>query len=203
MSCLRYREGETCEEEVHASGAAIGMKRIWFVQQKPFDYMPLQAGLGYIASSMLQEYDYEVHQKHPPYFVPKLCPKIYTTRTRRMKGEYYVVEGSRFKAKPVEPRIEFKVEKSFEVNLSLESLYSGCTWIHHTLLQQETTVPLIQRIQDVFNMPSDYSFPELDLGYKGATFEDLKNELLKLNPKATLDTPFFMNRLESIREESQ
>jgi len=37
---------------------------------------------------------------------------------------------------------------------------------------------------------------EKDLGVKGATFEQLRDELLRLNKKATLDTPFYVNLLE-------
>lgn len=163
------------------------MKRIWFVQQKPFEYMPLQAGLGYISTSTLQEYDYEVHQKHPPYFVQRLCPKIYTTRTRRMKGEYYVVKGSRFKAEPVEPRIEFKVEQSWRLKLR------DGTVLTKTNIGQDWYV-----VDDVLRK-GKHCFAELDLGYKSATFKNLRDELLKLNPMMTIDTPFYINKLEPIR----
>lgn len=142
------------------------MKRIWFVQQKPFDYLPLRAGLGMITEGELEN--------HPGF--SGLCPKIYTTRNRPLQGEYYVVEGSRFKAKPVEPGIKFKVTKVAELNL-------------HGVL----TVPPNNEFEFSWK-----TFPELDLGIKGATFEQLRNELLRLNPKATIDTPFYVNLLERI-----
>jgi len=139
------------------------VKRIWMVQQKPFDYRPLRAGLGLITEEL----------DAPG--MTGLCPKIYTTRTHRLSGEYYVVEGSRFKAKPVVPEIRFKV----------------------------TTVASLNLHDGVVTFPPrfDFSwktFPEKDLGVKGATFEQLRDELLRLNKKATIDTPFFVNKLERL-----
>jgi len=141
------------------------MKRIWFTQQKPYDWMPLRAGLGLVSERDLynyQEREYLTRQDG----VPQLCKKIYTTRTHRLSGEYYVVKGSRFKAKAVEPRIEFQVRKSWKL--------------------------------DLLGLNLTESFPELDLGIKGATFNDLKNELLKLNKTATIDTPFYISKLEPL-----
>lgn len=133
----------------------------------------------------------------------KLCPKIYTSRKSPLKGEYYVVEGSRFKAKPVVPRIEFKVERSLELNLDLEAIKISGTWVHHSLLQQKETTDdsITQKLRDVFNMPSGYTFPEFDLGYKGVTFEDLKNVLLNCNKGATINTPFYVNQMEPIKSD--
>ena len=137
----------------------------WFIQQKPFGYVPLRAGLGLITNDELREF--------PP-SLEMLCKKIYTTRTHRLSGEYVVVEGSRFKAKPVVPEIRFKVSKVADLNL-------------HGV---------------VFFPPGnefDFSwktFAEQDLGYCGATFEQLRDELLRLNKKATIETPFYINRLE-------
>ena len=104
----------------------------------------------------------------------KYCKKVFTTRTHPMQGEYYVVEGSRFKAKPVVPEIRFKVTKVAELNL-------------HGVL---TVLP-----GNEFDF-SWKTFPEMDLGVKGATFADLSGELLRLNKKATMETPFYVNLLE-------
>lgn len=168
----------------------IKIKRIWFTQQQPFDFMPLRAGLGLITSQELDDYYFNDSS-----FVSKpiLVPKIYTTRKHRLKGEYCVVRGSRFKAKPVEPKITFETEKSFELDLSLEAIKIKGTWVHHELLQKETKDPIIQKLKDIFNMPAGHTFPEFDLGYKGATFEDLKDVLLKCNKGATINTPFHVN----------
>lgn len=135
------------------------MKRIWFTQQKPFDYLPLRWGLGNIEVS---EPDKE-----------KYCPKCYTTRTHRLKGQYYVVEGNRFKAVPVIPRIEFRVTKSYLLNLK-SAEFKGLE-------------------------KNGYCFAELDLGIKGATFEQLRAELLRLNPKANIDTPFYVSELPPLK----
>lgn len=144
------------------------MKRIWFTQQKPFDYRPLRAGLELITGRELNAPG-----------MTGLCPKIYTTRTRQLSGEYYVVEGSRFKAKPVEPRIEFRVTDSCKLDLRNALVISDVGWAKTSILDR-----------------NGLTFAELDLGIKGATFEQLRDELLRLNPKATIDTPFYVNRLE-------
>lgn len=146
-------------------------KRIWFTQQQPFDYLPLRAGLGLITEDELNE--------HPGF--TGLCPKIYTTRTRPMQDEYYVVEGSRFKAKLVEPRIEFQVRISEELDLRRGIFKKGDTIVGWAIADR-----------------NDLTFPELDLGIKGSSFSDLKGALLKLNPKSTVDSPFYVNRLESL-----
>uniref|UniRef100_A0A6H1ZRW9 Uncharacterized protein n=1 Tax=viral metagenome TaxID=1070528 RepID=A0A6H1ZRW9_9ZZZZ len=152
-------------------------KRIWFTQQKPFDYLPLRAGLGLITEDKLKD--------HPGF--TGLCPKIYTTRTRPMQGEYYVVEGSRFKAKPVEPRIEFTARCVAKL------------WLHFRNGRIDTA---ISDFHDSISLDGDwyegYTFPELDLGVKGTSFEQLRDELLRLNPKATIDSVFYVNKLEPI-----
>ncbi len=147
------------------------MKRIYFTQQKPFGYAPLRAGLGLITEEELPE---------------MLCKKIYTTRTRRLSGEYIVVEGSWFKAKPVEPEIKFMVRKKYQLHIGIQAIRSDAIfgdpeWRHTTLLDKD-----------------GLTFPELDLGIKGATFEQLRNELLRLNKKATLETLFYVSLLETI-----
>ena len=165
------------------------MKRIWFKQQKPFDYMPLRAGLGLASSEELAAYNTERARVtpigvQPPTFT-RLCEKIYTTRTRGMSGEYYVVEGSRFKAKAVEPEIKFEAEPIYILYLQTLSIHD---------LNGEYVCSTIRRV----NFKGHCTFPELDLGYRGATFEQLRDELLKLNPKATIDTPFYVNKLTPI-----
>ncbi len=142
------------------------MKRIYFSQQKPFGYAPLRAGLGLIPENELPQ---------------TLCQKIYTTRTHRLSGEYVVVEGSRFKAKPVEPEIKFNVSISEEIDLKRGIFKKDDNIIGWAIANR-----------------GDLTYPELDLGIKGATFELLKNELLRLNKKATIETPFYVSVLEPI-----
>lgn len=158
------------------------MKRIWFTQQKPFDYVPLRWGLGYLrdddgvekGTSTLDKVLLDHNFLYGNGEV-SVCPKSYTTRTRKMSGEYYVVEGSRFKATAVEPRIEFQVLRVHELNLRTVELDGS---------------PLI--------VPN--TFAEFDLGITRATFDQLRDELLKLNPKATIDTPFYVHKLAPMEE---
>lgn len=156
------------------------MKRIWFVQQQPFDFMPLKAGLGIITEDELQEYkiDWLLKGKNN---TPILCPKIYTTRTRRMEGEYQVVRGSRFKAKPLDPPIHFKVVEVLEVDFSTNLLLTGNSALYPSYLDHD-----------------GYTFPELDLGIKGTKMKMLHDELLRLNKKSTVDTAFYINKLAPI-----
>ena len=156
------------------------MKRIWFVQQQPFEFMPLKAGLGIITEDELNRYS-RYFTKFPLIDPPALCPKIYTTRTRRMSGEYQVVRGSRFKAKPLDPPIEFKVVESIEVDFKRNLLMIGGSALYPSYLGR-----------------GEHTFPELDLGIKGTTQKMLHAELLKLNKKATVDTPFYINKLAPI-----
>ena len=156
------------------------MKRIWFVQQQPFDFMPLKAGLGMITKKELEHYN-DLKNLYPETDVGTLCPKIYTTRTRRMSGEYQVVRGSRFKAKPLDQPIQFKVIESFEIDFESELLLFCGGTLHPAYLSKD-----------------GYTFPELDLGIKSTTMKMLHDELLRLNKKATVDTPFYINALEPI-----
>lgn len=158
------------------------MKRLWFVQQQPFDFMPLKAGLGMITEEELNNY-FGHWNKFPLNSCPVLCPKIYTTRTRRMSGEYQVVRGSRFKAKPLDPPIEFRVIESFEIDFESESLLCCGDSVHSSYLSE-----------------GGYTFPELDLGIKGTTMKMLHDELLRLNKKATVDTTFYINKLKPINK---
>ncbi|MFH0904083.1 MAG: hypothetical protein V1854_02695, partial [Methanobacteriota archaeon] len=168
------------------------VKRIWMVQQKPFGYTSLRAGLGLITERDMREYGIfygsevkdailKMHQRSCPsltdfeYNPEMLCPKIYTTRTRRLSGEYVVVEGSRFKAKPVVPEIRFQVNYTWELSLKHGLIYpwhtmiAGSVWGGTNILNKD-----------------GLTFSELDLGYRGATFEMLRDELLRLNKKATI-----------------
>lgn len=152
------------------------MKRIWFTQQKQYNYIPMRLGLGYIE-------DAEVINQNRRY-----VPKIYTTRLHPLFGEYYVVEGSRFKAVPLNPKIEFKVTSNALLNLS-EGLVCP---IHNGKPDYESweCVEILDK--------DDLTFAELDLGYKGATYSDLRNELIHLNPRVTIDTRFYVNLLERV-----
>jgi len=156
------------------------MKQIWFVQQQPFDFMPLKAGLGIITEERLKEYQ-DTMNSRPLTAVGCLCPKIYTTRTRRMSGEYQVVRGSRFKAKPLDPPIQFRVVESFEIDFETGLLLYCGGALHISYLSSD-----------------EHTFSELDLGIKGTTMKMLHDELLRLNKKATVDTKFYVNRLAPI-----
>ena len=142
--------------------------------------MPLKAGLGMITEKQLREYEDLRHNMISP-FTDTLCPKIYTTRTRRMMGEYQVVRGSRFKAKPLSPPIQFKVVESFEIDFKTESLLCCGDSLHWSYLNT-----------------SEYTFAELDLGIDGTTTKKLHSELLRLNKNATIGTHFYINKLAPI-----
>ncbi len=153
------------------------MRRIWFVQQARLhcNYLPLRWGLKQYSDEQMEKL-FSMFKPDAPDHPKQYCKKLYTTRTHRLSGEYYVVEGSRFKAKPVKPEIKFKVSKVAELNL-------------HGVI----TVPPGQE----FDL-SWKTFAENDLGVKGATFEQLVTELLRLNKKATIDTIFYINLLEPV-----
>lgn len=150
--------------------------------------MPLRAGLGLITIKTLQDYNLERAKTKPANEKPflTLTPKFYTTRTHKLDGEYQVVEGSRFKAKPVYPRIEFRVDMSCRLDLrnalvTTDTEKYGEVW---------AMLPILSR--------DDLTFPELDLGIKGRSFSDLRDELLRLNKKATIDTSFYVSKLAPI-----
>jgi hypothetical protein len=181
------------------------VKRIHFTQQAPYDFMPLRAGIGLISNEELREYAIfygsevkeailKAHQRSCPsltdfgYTPDMLCPKVYTTRTHRLSGEYIVVEGSRFKATPVEPIIEFQVNQTWEL-----SLKHGLIYPWHTV--RAGSVWGGTNILDRYGL----TFPELDLGIKNVTFEQLRDELMRLNKKATIETPFYINKLEPLK----
>ena len=142
--------------------------------------MPLKAGLGIITEDELRQYEWDRQNRVNPFTV-SLCPKIYTTRTRRMSGEYQVVRGSRFKAKPLDPPIQFRVVESMEIDFENNLLMIGGSALYPSYLSR-----------------GEHTFPELDLGIKGTTQKMLHAELLKLNKKATVDTTFYINKLAPI-----
>lgn len=158
-------------------------KRIHFSQQRPLNYIPIRVGLGLLPETVLV---------HPlsPVVKTQLAPKIYTTRTKPLKGEYVVIGGSRFKPFIIEPRVEFTVAKVWELNLRTARIkehgYSDALWWEVGLLDQKD--PLKPR----------YTFGELDLGIKGISFEEYTKVLLSLNKNVTLDTPFYVNLLKPL-----
>lgn len=182
-------------------------KRIWFTQQAPFGHMPLRAGLGLCTLEELRDrgifYGTEAkeailktHQRTCKsltdigYNPEMLCPKRYTTRTHRLSGKYYVVEGSRFKAKPVEPRIEFVVTNTWELNLNTGTILG--------LTNKIPATPMPLKMFVDWDYP-ELTIPELDLGFHGASLDMLRSELLRLNKKASIDTTFYVNKLEPIK----
>ncbi len=165
------------------------MKRIFFTQQKNLhiNYLPMRWGLGQYSDKQIKELT-DMFLPDAPDSPAKYCPKIYTTRTHPLSGEYYVVEGSRFKAKPVEPRIEFQVTSTALLNLA-DGLVCP---VHDGKPDYEgwACVEILDK--------NKFSFAELDLGIKGSSFSQFRDILLHLNPKATLETPFYVSLLEKL-----
>ena len=157
------------------------MKRIWFPQQKDWDYIPLRWGLGYYSEDNVREILTKENLVFGNGELP-ICAKIYTTRTKPLKGDYYVVQGNRFKASALEPRIEFRVNMSCQLDLRNGLVTTdGNTW---------ATTEILSR--------NGRNFAELDFGDMGVTFEQFRDELLKLYPKTTIDTPFFVSKLDRL-----
>ncbi len=157
------------------------MRRIWFPQQKEWDYLPLRWGLGYYSDKDIRDILNEGNLVFGNGELP-ICTKLYTTRVSPLKGEYYVVQGSRFKASALEPRIEFRVDTYCQLDLKNELVTTdGKTWSTPTILAR-----------------NGCNFTELDLGNKGATFEQFRDELLRLYPKTTINTPFFVSKLDRL-----
>lgn len=121
----------------------------------------------------------------------RLCPKVYTTRLKPLKPHltYTVVKGGRYSAKPVKPKIEFRVRGVWELHLGSKELYD---YSYGEIRYGNEGLEKLSQ--------DGLTYPELDLGYKYATFEDLVEELLNLNKKATLDTPFYIHRLIPARD---
>ncbi len=157
------------------------MKRIWFPDQEKWDYMPLRWGLGYLSEEDVREI---LGARNPVSGNGELpiCKKIYTTRTHELEGEYYVVHGSRFKAKPVEPMIEFVVSTSCKLNLKTGHVTNNDRDFWSTVILGRNGL----------------TFAELDLGNRGATFEQLRDELLRHYKNAAIETPFYVSSLERL-----
>lgn len=156
------------------------MARIWFKQQEQFDYKPLRAGLGYIPESQLPQ---------------NLCPKVFTTRLNqlhfdsvnpRLSPVYEVVHGDRYHAKAVDPAIKFKVERTYTLFLKQGAIWSS-TPLKGVPDKYSTTWDYLNK--------DGYTFPELDLGFNGATWDMLVKTLLELNKKATIDSQFVVHVL--------
>ena len=167
-------------------------KRLWFVQQKPFRYNPLKAGLGIITQEELREYGIfygsevkaellKFYQRDcksltdVEYNPEMLCSKLYTTRPHKLNGNYHVVEGSRYRNEvhPIDPEIALTAVCMGQLDLRNRTLEGS---------------PLV--------FPD--SFAQADLGIRGVTFDDLISVLLKLNKSHTIDTKFYINRLFSL-----
>ncbi len=78
------------------------------------------------------------------------------------------------------------VKERYQLHLELEVIRSDAIfgdpgWRHTIVLDKD-----------------GLTFPELDLGIKKATFEQLRAELLCLNKKATIETLFYVSLLEPI-----
>lgn len=173
------------------------MKRIWFTQQKPFDYIPLRLGLGYLTAEQADEARRKKYHKAAPIFMPKL----YTTRTHKLNGDYYVVEGSRFKAKPVEPRIEFTAHPVATIQFSDKvsiNWYSPNDQIPTNLPELDLGIRGSGNMSVSVVRAGRSNLPELDLNTTGLTFDHLRDELFKLNKNVTADTLFHINKLERI-----
>ena len=177
------------------------MARIWMNTMKEFDYLPLRWGLGQMTEQQVLDHEWDGWQPRGYYFTEitgareKICPKIYTTRLGQLHFDpinprcspiYHVVEGSRYAAKELDPPIMFKVERSYQLFLKSQSIWS----------------PIPLNTPEKYSAPwsylnkDGYTFPELDLGFRGATFEMLKSTLLALNKKATINSQFFVHVLK-------
>lgn len=171
-------------------GGWVVTKRLWFTTQRPLRYMPLKAGLGIITAEQLREYGVfygsevkaELLKFHQltcksltdiDYHPEMLCPKLYTTRSHRLNGDYQVVEGSRYKKDDVHP---------VEPEIILTAVCRGQLDLRNRTIDDS---PLL--------FPD--SFAQADLGIKNATFDDLISVILKLNKNNTIDTKFYVNRL--------
>lgn len=157
------------------------MKRVWMIseQVKSPPYFSLRWALGQFdeASAKIEGARYGY------------CPKLFTTRLHPLSGECYVVEGSRYKAHPVKPRIEFHaspvclIDFRSKVFLDLDHHGFWHEWDHFTTYDNDV---------------GHTTFAEYDIGIRGASFSDLRDTLLRLNKKATINTPFFVNKIEPL-----
>ncbi len=178
------------------------MSRIWFKTQKEFDYLSLRWGLGQMTEQQVLDHDWDGWSPRGYYFTEitgareRVCPKVYTTRLGqlhfnsvdpRKSPVYHVVEGSRYGAKPVEPPIIFKVERSYTLFLKSQRIMSYAIPMN---TPEKYSAPWSYLNKD------GYTFPELDLGFRGATWEQFVKVLLGLNKKTTIDSQFFVHVLK-------
>lgn len=178
------------------------MARIWMKTQKEFDYLPLRWGLGQMTEKQVLDHVWEGWMPRGCYFTEitgareKICPKIYTTRLSqlhfdainpRLSPIYNVIEGSRYGAKELDPPIRFQVEKSYTLFLK-----TGYIWSSQKFPDGNYTTTW-----DYLNKDG-YTFPELDLGFRGATWDMLVKVLLDLNKKAAINSQFIVNVLKPV-----
>lgn len=156
------------------------MKQIWFTQQQQFDFMPLMAGLNMISEQELQEYCGHWN-KFPITNRPILCPKKFTIRSRKMKGNYRVVQGSRYHSTQLYPPIEFTVPISVPFSLRTMQPAIQCNLTG-------TTEPLLTRFHTA----------ELDLGIVGTTDNSLRTEIMKLTG-CEIDKQMYLSTLEPLK----
>ncbi len=166
------------------------MKRIFFPQQRKLfiNYLPLRWGLGQYTDKDINTICSLFKEDAPDNPKNLYCKKLYTTRSKPLSGIYQVFEGDRYHAKPVEKPIIFKVDSTIKMTLNLltESVHLDGDWpsgqIHESVCYWKLD-------------KEGLTFPELDLGIKGATFEQLRDELLKSYPKADINTSFYISKL--------
>lgn len=170
------------------------MANIWMNTQKDFNYHSLRWGLGL-----------ESEKEAKGYFYTEMtgareltCPKIFTTRLSqlhfnradpRKSPVYNVVKGARYGAKPLDPPIRFQVERSYTLFLKSGTIWSS-TPLKGVPEKYSTTWDYLNK--------DGYTFPELDLGFRGATWEMVVKTLLALNKKATVDSQFVVNVLKPV-----
>lgn len=179
------------------------MARIWFNTQKEFDYLSLRWGLGQITEQQVLEHEWEGWSPRGYYFTEitgareRVCPKIYTTRLNQLHFNYVdpwkspvyeVVERSRYNAKPVDPPIRFQVERTYTLFLKSQSIWSS----------RPMNTPCKYSAPWSYLNKDGYTFPELDLGFRGASWDMLVKVLLDLNKKATINSQFFVNVLKPV-----
>jgi hypothetical protein len=182
------------------------MKNIFFPQQRKLNcnYLPLRWGLKQYTDEQIETLASMFKPDAPDNPKKKYCPKIYTTRTKPLRGIYRIVEGGRFHPEPVYDPIIFQVDPEpvydpiiFQVdgtitmtlNLHTEIISYDGEWASGQIHSSTCYWGLDKK---------PWTLPELDMGIIGATFEDLRDELLKSYPKANSGTPFYVSKLEPV-----